>query len=33
MEQCHKALTSELGQLGQEIATPGTDLNKLVTGT
>lgn len=33
MEQCRKALTAELGQLGQEIATPGSDLNKLVTRT
>ncbi len=33
MEQCREALTAELGKLAQEIATPGTRLNKLVTGT
>ncbi|MFP2930691.1 AHH domain-containing protein [Pyxidicoccus sp. 3LG] len=33
MVQCREALTVELGKLGQEIATPGTTLNKLVTGT
>ena len=33
MQQCREALTAELGRLGQEIATPGTTLNKLVTGT
>jgi hypothetical protein len=33
MQQCREALTAELGRLGREIATPGTALNKLVTGT
>nr|AYM52977.1 lipoprotein [Myxococcus fulvus] len=33
MQQCRKALTAELGRLGQQIATPSTSLNKLVTGT
>jgi hypothetical protein len=33
MEQCRADLTAELGRLGKEIATPGTTLNKLVTGT
>lgn len=33
MERCREALTAELGRLGQQIATPGTKLNKLVTGT
>jgi len=33
MQQCREALTAELSRLGKEIATPGTELNKLVTGT
>ena len=33
MERCREALTAELGRLGQQIDTPGTRLNKLVTGT
>ncbi|MCK8500887.1 AHH domain-containing protein [Myxococcus fulvus] len=33
MKQCREDLTAELGRLGKEIATPGTTLNKLVTGT
>ena len=33
MAQCREVLTAELGKLGQQIATPGTKLNKLVTGT
>jgi hypothetical protein len=33
MHQCREALTAELHKLGQEIATPGTKLNRLVTGT
>ncbi len=33
MQQCREALTAELRKLGQEIATPGTKLNRLVTGT
>jgi hypothetical protein len=32
MAQCREVLTAELGKLGQQIATPGTKLNKLVTG-
>ncbi|WP_218920841.1 AHH domain-containing protein [Melittangium boletus] len=31
IQQCRKALTSELQRLGQRISTPGTRLNKLVT--
>jgi hypothetical protein len=33
MQQCREALTAELRALAREIATPGTDLNKLVTRT
>ncbi|NOK33884.1 AHH domain-containing protein [Corallococcus exercitus] len=33
MQQCREALTAELGRLGEQIATPGTRLNKLVTST
>nr|WP_323379160.1 AHH domain-containing protein [Pyxidicoccus xibeiensis] len=33
MQQCREALTTELRKLGQEIATPGTKFNRLVTGT
>ncbi|HZI09650.1 MAG TPA: AHH domain-containing protein, partial [Myxococcus sp.] len=33
MQQCREALTAELRKLGQEIATPGTKFNRLVTGT
>jgi hypothetical protein len=33
MLQCREALTAELHKLGREIATEGSDLNKLVTGT
>jgi hypothetical protein len=33
MEQCREALTVELNALAQDIAAPGTPLNKLVTGT
>ncbi len=33
MEQCREALTVELGKLRQDVATPGTSLNKPVTGT
>ncbi|NTX37561.1 AHH domain-containing protein [Myxococcus sp. CA033] len=31
MQQCREVLTVELRRLGQEVATPGSDLNKLVT--
>jgi hypothetical protein len=31
MQQCREVLTAELRKLGQEIATPGTKLNRLVT--
>ncbi|XXF78673.1 AHH domain-containing protein [Myxococcaceae bacterium GXIMD 01537] len=33
MQQCRKALTAELRDLAQEIATEGSELNRLVTGT
>jgi hypothetical protein len=33
MQQCREALTAELRKLGQEIATPGTRFNRLVTRT
>jgi hypothetical protein len=33
MQQCREALTAELRDLAREIATPGTDLNRLVTRT
>jgi hypothetical protein len=33
LEQCREALTVELNALAQDIAAPGTPLNKLVTGT
>ncbi|MDC0709145.1 AHH domain-containing protein [Stigmatella sp. ncwal1] len=33
MARCREALTAELARLGQQIATSGTRLNKLVTGT
>ena len=33
MHQCREALTAELRRLAQQIATPGTGLNKLVTRT
>jgi hypothetical protein len=32
MQQCRKSLTEELKSLAQEISTPGSRLNKLVTG-
>ncbi|RKH50927.1 hypothetical protein D7Y23_11700 [Corallococcus sp. AB050B] len=33
MQQCREALTAELRDLAGEIATPGSDLHRLVTGT
>ncbi|MFY2558191.1 AHH domain-containing protein [Corallococcus terminator] len=33
MAQCREVLTAELGKLARQVSTPGTSLNKLVTGT